>query len=262
MKSTSLIQSLSLLKLVMTDTLFDIEGTSLAVTEDVPPQHEPQRIPKIFHTIWIDFGKGNEVFPKYERNMREFMAMHSNWMFKNWKENEIIELIKFKHPYFLQVFQSYDAPIKKQDAARYVILDIFGGVYIDHDFIPLRNIEPLLKSYEIVVGNESKDQYCPVGGFFAATNGHPLLSKMIGEMNRPGVAQQFVLDATGPGLVRRMLLSYAREYGSAGIKIYSNKFFYPVPHWNKSELKKFNRSDLRNSFPESYLLQEYDGSWL
>jgi hypothetical protein len=28
-----------------------------------------QKIPKIFHTIWFDFGKGPEVLPNYVKNM-------------------------------------------------------------------------------------------------------------------------------------------------------------------------------------------------
>lgn len=262
MNSLTKLNMITLIKMILSNAIRNIEGTSLEVTDDLPPQHENQKIPKMFHTIWIDFGKGKDVFPKYEQNIKEFHKLHPGWIFKNWTEPEIIELIKFKHPYFLPIFQSYDKPIKKHDSARMIVLDVFGGVYIDHDFIPLKNIESLLKFYEIVLGNEESSYFCPVNGLIATISGHPFLRKIICEMNKPEVAQMNVLKATGPALIKRMILSYAEEYGTRGVKIYSNKFFYPIPHWNKSKLNEYKRQDLKRHFQESYMIQEYDTTWI
>lgn len=251
-------------ELAKANVIKNIMGSTLNITDDLPDQQAPQKIPKIFHTIWIDFGKGNDVFPKYHQNMKEFEQLHSHrgWSFVHWKEAEILVLIQSKYPEFLSIFQSYDVPIKKQDAARYIILDFMGGVYIDHDFIPLKNIDPLLKFFDVVLGNEEKNYYAPVGGFFASVPNHPLLKKIIEELKNPEVAKKFVLEATGPGMINRILLSYVKEHGNQGIKLYSSKFFYPVHYNNKSQLKSLNRSNLSTVFPESFLLQEYDTNWI
>lgn len=251
----------SILGCIFCEAIINAAGTSLEVTDDLPPQNEVLKIPKIFHTIWIDFGKGNEIPPKYIQNMRDFELLHSGWSFKNWTEPEIVELIKFKHPYFLNTFLNYDAPIKKHDSARIIVLDIFGGVYIDHDFIPLKNIEILLKSFDLVLGNEVDDEFVPVNGFIGSIPDHPFLKKLIKGMNCPVVAESPVLLATGPFLLKETLLSHVLDFGSGGIKIYSRKFFYPIEYWNKTRMNGIERTDLPNEFPESYLIQQYDTSW-
>lgn len=247
---------IALFNLVYSQT--DVKHASLEIIDNLSPEKEVQKIPKIIHTIWIDIGRGNEVLPKYEQNIRKLKQLHSGWSFKNWTEQEIIELIQFKHPYFLNTFLSYDVAIKKHDSARFIILDIFGGIYIDHDFIALKNLEPLLKFYELVLGNEEHDRYSPSNAFIGSVPNHPFLKRMIREMNNSEIAQKFVLEATGCEIMKRVLSAYINE----AVKIYTPKFFFPLEYWNKSKFKNFSQLDLKNEFPESYLIHEYDTLWM
>lgn len=238
-----------------------LDGGSLKITEYLPSEMETQIIPKTFHTIWLDFGKGEEVFPKYVENMEKLKALHPDWEFKLWKKDDILTLIKNEFPYFKETFINYDRAIKMHDSARILILYSQGGVYLDQDFIPLRNINPIMKFYNFVIGNEEKDDFTPVNGFIGSIAGHGLLKMMIEEMAKPETASKFVLEATGPGMVKKTMLEYAKNHDLKYIKVYSNKFFYPVSYKNKKILKNNSISNLMNKFPHCYLLQEYDASW-
>jgi len=74
--------------------------------------------------------------------------MHPDWEIREWDMESIQELIKNNHPEFIDTFNSYSQWIKKHDAARYFILLYVGGVVLDHDTVPLKNIEPLLGTCE------------------------------------------------------------------------------------------------------------------
>lgn len=54
---------------------------TIQATANLPPSGAPQKIPKIFHNIWFDFGKGEEVLPHYGNNMRELQLLHPDWDF-------------------------------------------------------------------------------------------------------------------------------------------------------------------------------------
>ena len=66
----------------------------------------------------------------------------------------VLSLIEEHFPNFLKIYNSYDVQIKKHDAARIAILYVFGGVYVDHDFVALKNIEPALGICEFIIGGE------------------------------------------------------------------------------------------------------------
>lgn len=235
---------------------------ALNFSSDLPDQNAPIIIPKVFHTIWLDFGRGDKVFPKYLDNMEKLKSLHPGWELKLWNENEIIELIKINVPEFLETFQSYDIPVKKHDSARAVILYCFGGVYLDHDFIPLKNIEPLLKSYNFVVGSEVKDDFVPCNAFMASSKESPLLKELLHQMNKPGVSEEFVLSATGPAILKKTMLKYSKNNDIEGIKVYTNEFFFPLS-WDKDSkiLADVLGEKIREKFPNSYLIQQFDASW-
>lgn len=253
---------LRLFTLILAETAITKPKDSLLqITENLPPENEKQIIPKLFHTIWFDFGKGNDVFPKYDKNMNQLLKLHPDWEFKLWREHEVIALIKENVPEFLETFTNYEEPIKKHDSARIIILYLFGGVYLDQDFIPVRKINPLMKSYEFIIGNEDPSVFMPINAFIGSVKNHPLLKMLIQEMNNPEIAKKFVLEATGPALLKKVMQKYVKIFGPKGIKVYSHKFFYPIAWYDKSTLQKLKKTTLKRAFPFCYLLQEYDANW-
>ena len=128
------------------------------------------KIPKIFHQIWFDFGKGNgKTIPQVYKNFTEtLLELHSGWKLMLWDEERVEELLGKFYPELLPIWLSYDVSIKRHDSARIFILHHLGGVYLDHDFMPIKNIEPLIENYQFIIGREEYTSFLVANGFIGA----------------------------------------------------------------------------------------------
>ena len=221
------------------------------------------KIPKIFHQIWFDFGNGNKIPTNFERNTKRLLELHPGWEIKLWSEEQVEKLIIDNVPEFLDVWQGYDKKIKKHDSSRVIILHTHGGVYLDHDFIPIKNIEVLLGDNTFVIASEETSYVRTCNAFLASTKENPLLFEVLNDMYQPENRVKFVTDATGPGLWTESLRHYlsAEEY-IPGIKIYHPKFLFPC-HWNQNcdRFNIDNISQIKKEFPDCFLFQGYANSW-
>jgi mannosyltransferase OCH1-like enzyme len=105
--------------------ILDIYGTN----------KEQYGIPKIFHFIWI----GPNEFPK-ESNVyiESWKKLHPDYMFCFWNDTNIPLL------YNQSEYNNSKIMAMKADILRYELLYIFGGIYVDCDFMALKNIEQLI----------------------------------------------------------------------------------------------------------------------
>lgn len=231
------------------------------ITDTLPVKSQSQAIPKVFHTIWLDFGKGEDVFPKYIENSRKLLELHPGWKLKLWKEKEIENLIKEKFPSALETFLNYDLPIKKHDFSRIVILYCFGGVYVDHDGIALKNIESLLESLKFVIINESVNEFFPSNAFIASISKFDILKKYIDEMCKPDAAKKSVISATGPKMLKKVMLKNFKNYTQDEIRIYPSKFMFELKSSRNRSVKNQNPETLRLLYPDCYILHLFDYTW-
>lgn len=87
-------------------------------------------IPKIIHQIWL----GDEK-PPY-RLMETWEAMHPDWEYKLWTDENIKDVIEL-----LPQYHEIEEYCGKADILRYQILHKFGGVFIDADSQCLRRLD-------------------------------------------------------------------------------------------------------------------------
>lgn len=85
-------------------------------------------IPEKFHIIW--FGKKPYKHPQYLESFKNF---HPSWEFHFWTEDNLPENLIDKR--LIDFFKNQNvAPNYRSDVARFVLVEIFGGIYVDHDF--------------------------------------------------------------------------------------------------------------------------------
>jgi len=224
------------------------------------------KIPKIFHQIWFDFGNGNKIPTNFERNTKRLLELHPGWEIKLWSEEQVEKLIIDNVPEFLDVWQGYDKKIKKHDSSRVIILHTHGGVYLDHDFIPIKNIERLLCNNTFVISTEDKNCMRIGNAFIGSIPKHPILREMINEMNQEVNAKKDVLMSTGPMIwtwtIQKFLVN--NNQAGKGFTIYSPKYLYPLSHNRGSDFSnyKFETIDLiKDEFPDCYLFQQFASTW-
>jgi mannosyltransferase OCH1-like enzyme/glycosyltransferase involved in cell wall biosynthesis len=115
--------------------------------------NEINEIPKILHFIWI----GNNNIPSiYIKYIETWIKYHPEYSYCLWNDYNIPKLINQK------LYDSSTIYALKADILRYELLYFFGGVYIDCDFLCLKNIDDLLKDIDGFSGWES-DKYIAIG---------------------------------------------------------------------------------------------------
>lgn len=105
---------------------------------------------KIIHQIWI---QGEEYIPiKYHEYIKEIKRLHPKWEYKFWDDRSIIDLLRKQDNKYIEAYYKLDYLHQKVDFARYVILYLFGGIYIDMDATTLKPIDDILDTnYEMIV---------------------------------------------------------------------------------------------------------------
>lgn len=240
---------------------FILQAFASCITQELPPVDSIIHIPRVFHTIWFDFGNGPEVPQEYKENIKRLLDLHPGWDHWEWKEKAVAQIIKTKYPEFQDVFFSYNNPVKKHDAARIAILNLFGGVYLDHDFFAVKNIEPLLRSYSFVIGNLTDRDFSPANAFIAATSEHRVLKSILNKMNDKEVAKRMVMEATGNKIFEECIKSLVYNDQLSDIKVYSQMYFYPLFCNEKAQYVQLDKEDVSAVFSDSYLVHEFGSGW-
>lgn len=232
------------------------------ISEELCTKAVQPLIPKIFHQVWIDFGAGKEPTSEHLEQSNRLIALHPGWHYILWREQEIVGLIKEHFPFFLRTFNSYDKQIKKHDSGRLVILFALGGVYLDHDYIPVKNIEEALGTCTFFASNEENDTFVPgisIMGSVAKNSFFPFALHM---RNLPEIATLPVLNATGPAQFASALKAYMKSHQPKGFKLYHPKFFNPFS-WKEGaqQIKNYTLSHVRSRFPDCFFYQSYEAAW-
>lgn len=237
------------------------------VSEELCSPSVQPPIPKIFHQIWIDFGKGiKEPTQDYQKMTDQLVKIHPDWKYTLWHEEEIVELIKEHVPFFLATFQSYDVPIKKHDSARSVILYAKGGVYLDHDFVVLKRIEPALGMCTFFASSEQSgpSKFRATTGIIGSVAKHPFLLFYLHLISKPEISSQIVLWATGPSRLDVAVKTYINEQAPNvnRFKIYHPKFFNPFTWLDAAEgIKNKTVAEIQESFPDSIFVHVFTTKW-
>src|SRR5579859_1748998 len=105
-------------------------------------------IPKLLHQIWFQ-GEANipDKFNSYRESWRKHNPTYS---FATWNEKSINEIMPNE---LKETYDSFDLTIQKIDYAKYVILYLHGGMYVDMDMMCLRSLDTLLdQDKDLIVG--------------------------------------------------------------------------------------------------------------
>jgi len=103
-------------------------------------------IPRIIHQIWFWNGKEprQDIPAHFQRWSTRWQALNPEWKYMSWTEESVVELLKSKYPEHLQRWQCCPRWIIRHDLARAFILHAYGGLYLDHDILPINPLHHLL----------------------------------------------------------------------------------------------------------------------
>jgi hypothetical protein len=187
-------------------------------------------IPKIVHFVWLN--------PQNELAMRppkpdEYVALERGWQLHNpdfkvwrWDGSACRELVRQHVPHMLSAYDGYSHWVCRVDMVRWVILFVYGGVYVDADFLALRPIPEYLLHHELVV---LQDRSGSIQNCFAlARAGYRAFSAIANEFLAcySADADIDVLGTTGPHMLARIGLG-----AFPGVYVECDESIFLGLHW-------------------------------
>lgn len=148
-------------------------------------------IPKTVHRIW---WQGRSKMPKsYDSMLESCKTKNPGYKQKVWDEKSVQKLIDEHYPELKKLFKDhYTILHQKIDAAKYIILDHEGGIYVDMDVTCLKKFDEILKiGKKSAIVSKSKVSGIIVSavtlnmlnnGVFAAEAKSPLTKELVGSL--------------------------------------------------------------------------------
>ena len=181
-------------------------------------------IPKIIHQIWIG---PNKLPRKYKPWMKSWLNKNPEYKYKLWTEKDI-EKIKMRNALKYKLAKNSGL---KSDIARYEILYLFGGIYVDTDFECLKKIPDDLLNYDFVSSIIFDFKPSIANGFMMSKKKSAILLEIMKnlEINEKFDIQD-VIQNSGPGLLTQRYFKLSENIRNKCL-ILPSDYFYPYPNF-------------------------------
>jgi len=222
---------------------------------------------KYIHQSWKD-----SIIPdKFTDWAQSWKNQYPNSKHLLWTDKDNLNLVETEYPEFLEVYNSYDKHIKRCDAVRYLYLYIYGGLYVDLDFLSLKSLEPLLHMFDhpIVFGEQKEGwNQVPNDIMYSRYPGHPFWKFCLDKLLKNGATNKNVVEETGPSFLMYRITEWKEKYPK-DILILKYTYLHPISATNEecrlnknSEFNKNIQQCMKKYIkPETHAMTFWAGSW-
>lgn len=211
-----------------------------------------QKIPKILHQIWL----GREM-PDFEKKLcnQVKQSLPSDWQYILWTEETIANLSNFKNIDLFNITPSFG---QKSDILRYAILYEYGGVYMDTDFLLLRDFNQLL-DLDFFCGISYDKEPTMFNGLIGSSPGNKIITNLL-TFDAPlqYADAMSLMNSTGPYFLTRKVFNNIKKMDSVVVMPVS--FFYPFPNFDIFKTKGNNYETYITE--ESICCHMWSSSWM
>lgn len=230
------------------------------------------RIPKIIHRVWFVFdNKKADKSTEYTVNDNILRSLHPDWEIMEWDDNSAEKFVKENYPDFYPTYKSYDFTIKRHDSFRYLLMDYYGGIFIQHSFLLNKPLDALVCGADLVLSREERVSDIINNGFIASVPKHNFWSNMIGDYLIPK-KNSYVLWATGPHMLKEKYYDYLKnspflENKTLPIRMLDHSVLFPFSWRDKHQslYKEYcydtNRFKCFDLFPHSFGFTPWNAFW-
>ncbi|XWV24973.1 glycosyl transferase [Tupanvirus deep ocean] len=184
-------------------------------------------IPKIIHQIWI---QGSQNIPNKLKEYHDGCKIINN-TFQHilWDEDNILKLLNdnFGKKY-VDTYNSFTVFAQKADFARYAILYVNGGIYLDMDMVCRKNLEPFL-NYQVFCTTDALHIFVKryLNGIIGAVPKHPIFLYVFKNIFERLPHKNKVTYSTGTKLFYDSAMEYIKETGNNDISVIDRKYLHP-----------------------------------
>ena len=236
-----------------------------------PPLPPGAGIPALLHQVWL----GADPLPtRWEDFSDQLQAMNPDFEYRRWGDVDADALIAGT-PYE-QLYKGWANPGFRSDILRLLILQQFGGIYLDTDCEPVRPLSNLRSGREAFLGATFQPQ--PIrevlveNAVIGSCPGHPFIQAALSAVLAACEAvtpDEFARGApnvvllSGPGQMSRVLTEYRQKPESLAfdVSVLPSRAFYPIIPGGEWQYA-VRPAATRDEFPDTYLVHWWDGSWV
>lgn len=194
-----------------------------------------QSIPKIIHqTAPADKSKWHKEWAQCQESWKR---QFPDFEYKMWTDEDNLKLIETDYPWFLDTYKKYSKNIMRFDIIRYFILDKYGGIYADMDYMCIKNFYDKLNPGKVSISESpyTFNEYLQ-NALMCSPKGHSFWMKVItkskARMDKNDNTEH-VLYISGPQLV-----SHTYEENKNDVDV------LPIKEYNPDKnSKEFNEHD-------------------
>lgn len=181
-----------------------------------------KKIPKIIHQIWLGEAIPNELYDL----MDSIKKTNPGYEYRLWTDVEADDF-EFKNK---ELYKSCRNLGQKSDILRYAILEKFGGIYLDTDFIGIKSFDELLH-LDFFTGVAYDQEPTLFNGLIGCVPNHELIKDLndIQEV-RDGDGME-VIKTTGPWYLTKKLFRKVNALNN--IVVLPVAYFYPYPNFDR-----------------------------
>ena len=174
----------------------------------------------MIHQVYGIFNDGIELsdIPIYKQNVDEtqkFCKLH-NYEYKLWNLSDCENLIRADFSEYLQLWQDFRYPIQRADFIRYCILYKYGGLYIDCDIRPMKNLDAVFSEQIYFVHWADDKNKKPYNAIMYSVKNHNLYLEIIKQVKHDFYEKskiksynewkgRFVYQTTGHHMLERVI---------------------------------------------------------
>lgn len=168
-------------------------------------------IPRIVHQTAPD---DISLWPKsWHTCQKSVLQNMKGFEYRMWNDNDLDDLIREKYPWFYDFYKSYPKTIHRVDAARYAILQQYGGIYMDMDIEVINDFYSLLPVDCVsIVESCFPETETAQNSIMASMPNDNFWTEVFREMiwTYPEYKDS-VIDATGPRMLDRVIARYPKH---------------------------------------------------
>ena len=246
-------------------------GDTAPASTSAPVAPSMLGIPALLHQIWLG---GRPLPARWADFSDRLQAMNPEFQYKRWGDADADALIAGT-PYE-PFYRAWTNPGFRSDILRLLILQQFGGIYLDTDCEPVRPLDCLRAGREAFLGATFQPQpihevlvenaaigSCPGHPFLASALSAILAVCAIFSMGDFAKGVPNVVLLTGPGQLSSVLTEYRHKPESIAfdVSVLPTRAFYPVVPggpWQHT----FRPPAVPEEFPGTLLIHWWDGSWV
>ena len=163
-------------------------------------------IPKIIFQTW----KTYDVPDNWKYGQKTVKEKNKDWKYVLLSDEDNLKIVKKYFPDFLPYYINFKYNIQRADAIRYMVLYLYGGVYLDLDYQAIKPFGSIFleKGKEVGLIKSSNIDFM-TNSFLCSHKGSKFWLECIEEMKKPSkwwyLTKHFeIMCSTGPMMINRL----------------------------------------------------------